>query len=117
MTLRPRLQKRVRKKREPIDIWTNVFTNDKITTVLNNSNNIIMAWMEQLPEEVCSNDKYTYLGEVTKKELLAYFGILYATGLLGQNFLKLRQLFSVDVGHPIFLKHHHQHISREQAYN
>ena len=61
-----------------------------------------MALIEQLPEEVRSNDKCTYLREVTKEELLAFFGISYARGLLGQNFLKLRRLFSVDVGHPIF---------------
>ena len=54
-----------------------------ITTVLINSNNKTMILMEQPPEEVRSNDNYTYLREVTKEELLAYFGILYATALLG----------------------------------
>ena len=61
-----------------------------------------MILIKQLPEEVRSNDKYTYLREVTKEELLAFFDISYARGLLGQNFLKLRQLFSVDDGHPTF---------------
>ena len=89
-------------KKEPIDTWTNFFTDDMITTVLNNTNKKIMALIEQLPEEVRSNDKYKSLREVTKEELLAFFGISYARGLLGQNFLKLRRLFSVDVGHPIF---------------
>ena len=102
MPLRPRPQKRVLNKKEPIDISTNIFTDDMITTVLNNTNKKIMALIEQLPEEVRSNDKCTYLREVTKEELLAFFGISYARGLLGQNFLKLRQLISVDVGHPIF---------------
>ena len=102
MPLRPRPQKRVLNKKEPIDISTNIFTDDMITTVLNNTNKKIMALIEQLPEEVRSNDKCTYLREVTKEELLAFFGISYARGLLGQNFLKLRRLFSVDVGHPIF---------------
>ena len=101
MPLRPRPQKRMRNKREPIDIWTNFFTDDMITMVLNNTSQEIMALIEQLPEEVRSNDKYTYLREVTKEDLLAIFGISYSRGLLGQNFLKLR-LFSVDVGHPIF---------------
>ena len=55
-----------------------------------------------MPEEVRSNDKYTYIGEVTNEELFAFFGISYARGLLEQNFLKLRRLFSVVVGHPIF---------------
>ena len=73
-----------------------------ITTVLNNTNKKIMALIEQLPEEVSSNDKYTYLREVTKEELLAFFGISYAWPLLGQNFWKLRRLSSVDFGHPIF---------------
>ena len=53
-----------------------------ITTVLNNTNKEIMALIEQLPEEVRSNDKHTYLREVTKEELLAFFGISYARGLL-----------------------------------
>ena len=70
-----------------------------ITTVLNNTNKKIMALIEQLPEEVRSNDKYTYLREVTKEELLAFFGISYARCLLGQ---KLRRVSSVDVGHPVF---------------
>ena len=85
MPLRLRPQKRARNKKEPIDIWTNFFTDDVIITVLNNTNKKIMALMEQLPEEVRSNDKYTYLREVTKEELLAFFGISYARGLLAQN--------------------------------
>ena len=60
-----------------------------------------MTLIEQLPEEV-RNDKCTYLREVSKEELLSFFDISYARGLLGQHFLKLRRLFSVDVGHPIF---------------
>ena len=46
-----------------------------ITTVLNNTNKKIMALIKQLPEEVSSNDKCTYHREVTKEELLAFFGI------------------------------------------
>ena len=61
MPLHPRPQKRVHDKKEPIDIWSNVFTGDMIATVLNNTNKKIMALIEQLPEEVHSNDKYTYL--------------------------------------------------------
>ena len=80
----------MRIKKVPIDICTNFFTDDMITTVLNNTNKKIMALIEQLPEEVRSNDKYTYLREVTKEDLLAFFGISYARGLLGQYFLKLR---------------------------
>ena len=57
MPPRLRPQKRVRNKNDPIDIWTNLFTNDMITTVLNNINKKIMALIEQLPEEVRSNDK------------------------------------------------------------
>ena len=102
MPLRHRPLKRVCNKKKPINIWTNFFRDDMITTVLNNTNKKIMASIEQLPEEVRSNNKYTYLREVTKEELLAFFGISYARGLYGQNFLKLRQLSSVDVGHPIF---------------
>ena len=56
----------------------------------------------QAPEEERSNGKYTYFIEVTEEELLAFFGISYARSLLGQNFLKLRLIFSVDVGYPIF---------------
>ena len=92
----------MRNKKEPIDIWKNFFTDDMITTVLNNSNKKIMALIKKLPEEVRSNNKYTKLREVTKEELLALFGISYAKGLLGQNFLKLKQLFNVDVVHPSF---------------
>ena len=102
MPLRHTPQKRLPNKKEPIDIWTNLFRDDMITTVLNNTNKKIMASIEQLPKEVRSNDKYTYLREVTKTELLAFFGVSYAWALLGQNFRKLRRLSSVDVGHPIF---------------
>ena len=56
----------------------------------------------QAPEEVRSNGKYTYFIKVTEEELLAFFGISYARSLLGQNFLKLKRIFSVDVGYPIF---------------
>ena len=57
-------------KKEPIDTWTNFFTDDMITTVLNNTNKKIMVLIEQMPEEVYSNDKYTYLTEVKKKSFL-----------------------------------------------
>ena len=67
MPLRPRPQKRVRNKKEPIDIWTNFFTDDMITTVLNNTNKKIMALIKQLPEEVRIIDKYKYLRKVTKE--------------------------------------------------
>ena len=91
MPLRPRPQKRVRNKNEPMDIWKNLFMDGMITTVLDNANKKIMALIEQLPEEVCSNDKEVRdLREVTKEERLAFFGISYARGLLGQIFLKLR---------------------------
>ena len=82
MPLRPRPQKRVRNKKEPIDI----LTDDMITTVWNSTNKKIMALIKQLAEEVRSNYKYTYLGEVTKEELLAFFGISYARDLLEQIF-------------------------------
>ena len=52
----PRPQKRVHNKKEPIDMWTNFFTDDMIITVLNNTNKKIMSLIEQLPEEVRSND-------------------------------------------------------------
>ena len=78
------------------------FMDDMIITFLNNTYQKYTALIEQLPEEVRSNDKYTYLREITKEELLTFFCISYARWLLGQNFLKLRQRFSVDVGHPIF---------------
>ena len=58
MALHPRPQKRVRNKKEPINIWTNFFTDDMITTVLNNTKKKIMAFIKQLHEKVCSNDKW-----------------------------------------------------------
>ena len=51
----------MRNKKEPIDKWTSFFIDDMITTVLHNTNQKIMALTEQLPEEVRSKDKYTYL--------------------------------------------------------
>ena len=59
MPLRPRPQKRVRNKKKPVDIWSNFFTDGMMTTVLNNTNKKIMVLIEQLSEEVRSNDKYT----------------------------------------------------------
>ena len=70
MPLRPRPQKGVHNKK-PINIWTNLFTDDMITTVLNNTNKTIMALFEQLPEDVHSNDKYT-LEKLQKKSLLIF---------------------------------------------
>ena len=54
--------------------------------------------MKELHEEVSNNDKYTYLRQVIKEELLTFFGISYVRGLLGQNFLNLRRLLSLDFG-------------------
>ena len=101
MPLRTRLQKRVRSKNEPFDISAKFFTDDMITTDLN-TNKKIMAFIEQLPDEVRCTNKHKYLREVKKEELLAFFGISYAAGLFGKNFLKSRQLFCVDSGHPIY---------------
>ena len=57
MPLCRRPQKRMRNKKESIDIQTNSFTDDMITTISNNTNKKIMALIEQLPEEVRRNDK------------------------------------------------------------
>ena len=101
MPLRTRLQKRVHSKNEPFDISAKFFTDDMITTDLN-TNKKIMAFIEQFPDEVRCINKHKYLREVKKEELLVFFGTSHATGLFGKNFLKLRQLFSVDNGHPIY---------------
>ena len=63
-----------------------------ITTVLNYTNKKIMALIEQLPEEVRSNDKYTYLREVTKEELLAFW-YLICKGLVWTKFSKFETTF------------------------
>ena len=70
MPLRPRPQKRVRNKKGPIDIWTKLFADGMITTVLNNANKKIMALIEQLPEEVRSDDKYRDLKKLQKSLFL-----------------------------------------------
>ena len=102
MPLRPRPQKRMRNKKEPIDVWTNFFTDDMITAVLNNTNKKTMTLIEQLPEEV-HNHKYAYVKERSyKRRAFWFFWYLICKSLIGQNFLKLREFFSVDVGHPIF---------------
>ena len=63
-----------------------LFTDDVITTVLNNTNKKIMGLIEQLPEEVRSNNKYAYLREVTKEEFLAFL-VSYMQGTcLDKNF-------------------------------
>ena len=59
----------MRNKKEPVDIWTNFFADDMITTVLNNTSKKIMTLIEQLTEEVRSNDKYTYLREVSHMQV------------------------------------------------
>ena len=45
-----------------------------------------MTLTEQLSEEVRSNDKYTYLGEVTREELLAFLVSHIQVACLGKNF-------------------------------
>ena len=55
--LHPRPQKRVCNIKEPIEIWANVFRDDMITMVFNNTNNNIMAVIDQLSKEVCNSDK------------------------------------------------------------
>ena len=72
MPLRPRQQKRVRNKKELIDIWTNSFTDDMITTDLNNTNKKIMALIEQLPEEVRIMIKAHTLEQLQKKSFLLF---------------------------------------------
>ena len=48
----PRLQKRVRNKKEPTDICTIFFTGDMVTIIFNNTTNKIMTIIKQLPDEV-----------------------------------------------------------------
>ena len=72
MPLHPRPQTRVRNKKEPTGIWTNIFTDEMITMVLNNTNHKIMTLIEQLPEEVLNNNKCAYLREIIKKSVLIF---------------------------------------------
>ena len=93
MPLRPRPQKRVRNKNKPTVTWTNFFTDDMITTVLNKTNKKIMVLIEQMPEEVRSNDKYTYLREVKKKRASCLFWYLICKGLAWTKFSKIETTF------------------------
>ena len=55
-----------------------------------------------LPIDEVQDTKYTYLKKIDEHELLAYFGLMYARGLLKKNSMKCRALYTTDVGHPIF---------------
>ena len=93
MPLRPRPQKRMRNKKEPIDVWTNFFTDDMITAVLNNTNKKIMTWIEQLPEEV-HNHKYAYAKERSYKRRASwFFWYLMCKGLDWTKFSKTETIF------------------------
>ena len=73
MPLHHRPQKIVSNKKKPIEIWTNLFTQDVIAMVLNHNNDKITAVIKQLPEEICNIDKYTYIREVTEKSFLLWY--------------------------------------------
>ena len=61
-----------------------------------------MTVIEQLPEEVRNNDKHIYLRKVTKRKNACFVWYLICKGFAWKYLLKLRQLFSLDIGHPIF---------------
>ena len=90
--LRPTPPKRVRHKKEPIDIWTNFFTDDMTTTVLNNTNKKIMAFIEQLPEEyvvmINTNTLRSYIRRVS-----CFFWYLISKGLAWIKFSKTKRTF------------------------
>ena len=83
MPLRPGPQKRARNKLSPLDIWRQFFSNENIAEVLLYTNNKISNVRSELPDESLRNDKYSYINIITESELLAFFGFMYARGLLG----------------------------------
>ena len=55
-----------------------------------------------MPEAVRSDHRYSWLGEGSETELLAFFGFFYARGLIQSNFMDLNLLYNNVIGHPIF---------------
>ena len=73
-----------------------------IDDIIEHTNNKIESKLENLPDEIKQNNKYSYIKTVTKNKLLAFFGFFYATGLLKQNLQETRRLFNSQIGHTIF---------------
>ena len=67
-----------------------MYTNGKIHRVI-----------AEMTDEMKNNDKYSHIKVVTETELLAFLGFYYATGLLGQNLVHLKQLYS-KYGHLVY---------------
>ena len=62
-----------------------------MTTVLNNTKKKIMALIEQLPEEVRSNDKYTL--EKLKRRASCFFWYLICKGVACTKFSNIETTF------------------------
>ena len=102
LTTRPGPSPAMRPKKTHSEIWSCFFTDDMIDDIIKHTNNKIESKLENLPDEIKQNNKYSYIKTVTKNELLAFFGFFYARGLLKQNLQETQRLFNSQIGHPIF---------------
>ena len=92
----------MRSKKTHSKIWSCFFIDDTIDAIIKHTNNKKESKLENLPDEIKQNNKYSYIKTMTKNELLAFFGFFYARGLLKQNLQETQRLFNSQIGHPIF---------------
>ena len=87
-----------------LDAWDLFISDEMLTLVADKTNLRIDSTRAKLAtsEKYTANpSKYTWYGETDPVELRAYFGLLYARGLLGQNLHKTNLLFT-EHSHFIF---------------
>ena len=85
-----------------IESWNLFFSEDMLTDILDKTNERIEMFREIVNPDTLENNKITYIHNTTLAELYAFFGLVYARGLQGQNTMSVEQLFSESYGHPIF---------------
>ena len=84
------------------DAFELFMTDDMITLIVHKSNLKIDAIIEQLPEKIKINSKYTYMSQTDNVEMYALFGLMYFRGLLGLNNHRYSILFSEKAGPAVF---------------
>ncbi|XP_066920700.1 uncharacterized protein [Clytia hemisphaerica] len=100
MTLLP-LASSIETIRDAFDI---LFPVEMVDLILKHTNQKIKHVQDNLPDpkENSSNRSYYYVRPLSRNELYAFLGLLYARGLLGKSTYKIENLFHETSGHPVF---------------
>lgn len=87
---------------KPRKAWELFFSREMLLHIVEHTNNRIQNLKQRYREEILRDSRYSFLGDTSEQEILAFIGLMYMRGLLSLNSHDVSVLFNDKTGHPVF---------------